>query len=46
MDHKKRFIYESDLAYCRTQFLTSRRNRRGNKFAKGCIELILENQDG
>ena len=37
--HEKNSLYEGDKLYWYHQFTKTKRNRRGNRFPKGCIEL-------
>jgi len=39
IDHEKYALYEGDRLYWMDQFTHSRRNRKGNKYDKGFVEL-------
>ena len=40
IQHKKYYLYQHDRAYWIDQFDTSRRNRKGNRYTKGFLEII------
>ncbi len=40
IEHSQHYLYQHDKAYWIDQFDTTRRNRKGNRYSKGFLEII------